>query len=565
MGYKSGQKTLSGRAMTLQEQQFAQQSSARDAEMGMQYGGVFIGGQPAPAWMAPHAAIARQFAAENGRPPSQQELTSSITGAVNGEMEALRQNPEYQQADRAAKIQMEAEAVSGRIGMDPQNAASFITELRQGTEQGRGASSPQDIMQAAARWMAPSNPSGDINNAMNQLRSNPQYQQADGATKRQMEAQSIARVVPGLTPEQATQVVTDLRSGSAGSNTLSSEQRINEAVNRARGPQTPQVYGQGQNQLAPPPGTASPESGSTGGGGGGINYGGSGQAGGDYNTPMSPAQRALVEGGRQFDVGAQLDQRKQDIDKQLKETDQRLLAERQAQQKAIEDGNLDLARQHEANITNLEQQRIDISKSGQDADIAIRAAETMGVKSATDTFQSIGRARSLAGTSVQDTFNKFQGARGRPMMDQFTGFNAPGQLGPPGASMQQAQPVAEQTTNAAAYHVLGDLPGMNAPEMQQQRQNTLQPPDQFGMSGHAAPNRMINPVEGSVSASMGIGLRNPTQMRSSDFSKLTGDEQGMLESAFMDQTKSSQGVMGQLMNQGNPTNLGVARRARMRM
>lgn len=351
LGYTPGEETLGGRGMSLQERIGAQQvgtsqsaQAQRDTELGMTYGGgAYVGGRQAPAWMQPHKAIAEEFArAHEGRAPTQAELQHTVVAGVVESLGALKADPVYQAADPTRRVQLEAQAVAQASGVPVANAAHLVQDLRaQTAATGGRMSSEQEVFDAVGRWVAPTDPAMAVNQAMTALRTDPSYQALDGAGRRAREAEAVAQAA-GISPAQASGVVDELRQQTGAGGQLSPNEMIGRAISRVQGappqgipqggvPQRAPMYGQqeqaggleqgGQEMMRygrQPGGMPSFGRQQTGGGvrsvGGGMNYAGSGLAGGDYaNTAMSPAQRTLVEQGRQYDIGAQGIQRTQDI------------------------------------------------------------------------------------------------------------------------------------------------------------------------------------------------------------------------------------------------------------
>jgi hypothetical protein len=247
LGYESGTETLGGRAQASSE-------ARSDTEMSMEYGGApIIGGKPAPPWMAPHAAFAQEWARKNGgQAPSQEQLNQGINDAVMGALAGLRENAEYKAADRARRVQMEAQQVAGAIGMTPQNAANLVTDLRTYTDQTGKQSTALEIVDSVARWQNPDDPALAVNQAMTRLRTDPAYQAAPPEQKYQMEGQRVSAAV-GMPLENALAAVKEMRSGTSVSGGLSGNEAVTRAISRnmppgstlsGTGQQGPAAYGQ---------------------------------------------------------------------------------------------------------------------------------------------------------------------------------------------------------------------------------------------------------------------------------------------------------------------------------
>src|SRR5262245_2849494 len=400
LGYGNNMPTMAG----------AQQQSdmaARDTQMGMEYGGTFVGGTQAPPWMAPHATWAREFArTHQGTPPTQEQLTKGINDDVNAALQGLRANPEHQGADQQRRLQMEAQSVSGVLGMTPQNAASMVQDLRRQTANAGGRQSTAlEIVDAASRWQNPTDPAMAINQAMTRLREDPAYQAAGGEQRRQMESQQVAQAT-GLPLEAATGIVNDLRSNTSVSGGLSQNEAVNRAVSRAMGTApggpTQAMYGQaGYTGGAAGAGAGAgagpaPGAGGTAGAGwqpGGISFTGSNAAATSYNQvqAMSPEQRRLAEQARQTDINAQLSLRQQDIQNSIAQNAQKLAELQNVWQEAVARGNLALAEQTQRDLVayqkrgqDLEQARDEVTKQVQYAGLTgtFEGQETQAAKEA---------------------------------------------------------------------------------------------------------------------------------------------------------------------------------------
>lgn len=334
LGYQPGQETLGGRTLGGGE-------ARSDTDMTMQYGAPVVGGTLVPDWMKPFQAQAQLYARNNqGMAPTQEALQGQVVGGITGALDRLRADPVYQQADGARRVQLEAQAVATATGMSVQNAASMVQDLRaQSAQNGGRMSSEQEVMDAAGRWMSPSDPAAAVNQAMSRLRADPSYQALDGAGRVQREAQAVAQAT-GMPLENATRAVAEFRSGTGASGGLTGNEGVDRIIQRnmpqgaslgPTGQQAAPLYGQQAQPQALPGGgelmrdpemvayqkmAGAPAQSGYGyapGQLGGVNFQGSNAVGARANEAMSPAMRALYEQSRQFDVSSQLGQRGQDV------------------------------------------------------------------------------------------------------------------------------------------------------------------------------------------------------------------------------------------------------------
>lgn len=383
----------------------------------------------------------RQASADaGGRPSTAQEIVDSVARwtnpddpalAVNLAMTRLRADPAYQALDGAGRQQREAQAISKVTGMPLENAARAVQEFRSGTSVSGGLSGNDLVNRVIQRNM----PAGATLSTTGQ-QGGALYGQAGAggptatsgfaATAGPQLQIQLARDAQGgqrFTPEQDARYQADVQQWVQGARAAGkSEEYIQQTIaqdarHRAEGTGTMQF----NQQAGPTFGSAgaAPMA--------GINFAGS-NAPAQNTAAMSPAQRALYEQSRQADVQAQLNLRQQDIAR-----------ETSLMRDALDRGQLDLAKQHEANLVRLQTGemlgRLDgqdtLAREGQEADIALRAS-AQAAQMRTDPFALEMYRRGLDSSGVPNIIRQVGGRGQLPA-------SSPGAAGAPAAmSLQNA-------------------------------------------------------------------------------------------------------------------------------